>query len=380
MASSQVLTAGVADTRLALADVPYIDKNIIYRDFENNSSPYTYVMKVLDLNRERIQDMFGIIVAIDYDSKAIHFRGDSNESVVAAIQRTVQMLKEPVYNLRVDPAFVVALRILKEVKKDFSAQTGCWLHFIWVSRTVSCYGVDGAAASQYLSNVIEVVRRCIKAPKGYNGCIVTERQCDRRYKNLLKRYVDYIEAESGAKMAIKKDDLPSGTLTLQFYGTVVNINSAMDVLASNIFSNPPDKAAAPTNRRAADAPVPQSNFAETLQAQIFSGAWPSFATDGQGGLAPSLAPTEQGPPPVEPVTPIPEPDDITSTPQGLGDEESLALQLLSALRERPDVKFPTIASFIRQSGVEINWVVQLLQLLKDLNVSLPQAISYLSNC
>ena len=49
------------------------------------------------------------------------------------------------------------MRVLKTHKKDFSNRTGCWLHFKWPARTVSVYGLDGAAASTYVCNVLSEV-------------------------------------------------------------------------------------------------------------------------------------------------------------------------------------------------------------------------------
>jgi hypothetical protein len=150
------------------------------------------------------------------------------------------MLREPVFSLIVDPEHIVVLRILKEVKKEFSAQTGCWLHFIWVSRTVACYGIDGEAARDYLMQTCELVHRC-SAAGGYQGYCVVEHNFDRKYKNLIKKYVDYVERESAAKMAIKRDDLLSGSLCVQFYGTQQQIDVALQVIRNEIFTRPEEE-------------------------------------------------------------------------------------------------------------------------------------------
>jgi len=145
----------------------------------------------------------------------------------------VGMLKEPVFTLKVNPEIVVVLRILKDVKKDFSvqvrpfsqtissislyllalllarlyaSQTGCWLHFIWVSRTVSCYGLDSQSASDYVHHIIDGVRRCALSLGGCNGYIVAEQPFERKYKNLIKKYVDYIESK-----------VPSSACCLRWY-------------------------------------------------------------------------------------------------------------------------------------------------------------------
>jgi hypothetical protein len=222
---------------VVFSDLQTIDKNILYRDFEQKASPFTYVMKIVDLNRERLQKQYGLkALFIDYESSAFHVRGPVRHLVTHAVQRVVGMLKEPVFTLRVNPDFVVVLRILKDVKKDFSSATGCWLHFIWVSRTVACYGMDGNTASEYVQHIIQCVRRCAANPlTGYNGFFVTERQYDRKYKNLIKKHVDYLENKTGSKVAIKKDDVASGALVVQFYGHNNDIQEAYRVLDSEIL-------------------------------------------------------------------------------------------------------------------------------------------------
>eukprot|EP00906_Rhabdomonas_costata_P014882 RCo021352 len=237
----QQASLGLYCDSMVFSDLPDIDRNILYRDFEQKSSPYTYVMKIVDLNRERLLAAYRLSsLFIDYEVGAFHVRGDSPELVAQAVQRVSTMLREPVFTLRVNPDFVVVLRILKDVKKDFSAATGCWLHFIWVSRTVACYGLDGQAASEYAQQVIQAVRRCAANPRlGYNGYLLREQSYDRKYKNLVKKFVDFVESKSGAKVAIKKDDVSGGLIVLQFYGQPASIDEACAVLSREVLSAAP---------------------------------------------------------------------------------------------------------------------------------------------
>jgi len=219
-----------------------IDKNIVYRDFERKGSPYTYVVKIIDINRDNLTVMFQLTnVHVDLDSNVLYLEGENKQLVTQAAHRVVAMLKEPVFTVRVNPDMVVVLRILKDVKKDFSVQTGCWLHFIWVSRTVSCYGLDSTGAAEYVQHIIDGVRRCAMSPTGYNGYVVTELAYERKFKNLLKKYVDYVESKSGAKLAIKKDDITSGAIVVQFYGIPLDIQEAFRVIQNDILTRSVDE-------------------------------------------------------------------------------------------------------------------------------------------
>eukprot|EP00906_Rhabdomonas_costata_P003311 RCo005063 len=219
-----------------------VDKNIIYRDYEKKGSPYTYVVKILEINKDRLRAMFNLhAFHVDADSDSFHIQGENRHIVSQAVQRIVGILKEPVFTLKVNPEIVVVLRILKDVKKDFSVQTGCWLHFIWVSRTVSCYGLDSQSASDYVHHIIDGVRRCAMSPGGCNGYIVAEQAFERKYKNLIKKYVDYIESKSGSKLAVKKDDVAMGQVVVQFYGTPADITEAFRVIEADIMTRPIDE-------------------------------------------------------------------------------------------------------------------------------------------
>ena len=48
---------------------------------------------------------------------------------------------------------------------------------------------------------------------------------------MVKKYADFVEAKSGAKVAIKKDDVSGGLIVLQFYGQQANIDEATAVLS-----------------------------------------------------------------------------------------------------------------------------------------------------
>ena len=40
-----------------LQSIQDVDKNIIFRDYEKKGSPFTYVVKILEINKERLRTM-----------------------------------------------------------------------------------------------------------------------------------------------------------------------------------------------------------------------------------------------------------------------------------------------------------------------------------
>jgi hypothetical protein len=180
---------------------------------------------------------------VNHEQQSFHIQASQVSQVKDALHCITQMLHQPVLSFSVDPNEVIAMRILKAVKKEFSNQTGCWLHFKWPTRTVSIYGLDGDAASQYISTIMEQLRSSL-ASGGPNtdGLIITEQVYDRRYKTLIKKYVGYIETQSGAQLVIKKDDPTFGQIIVQFYGIQANIQRAQEVINEEVLVRPVDEA------------------------------------------------------------------------------------------------------------------------------------------
>jgi hypothetical protein len=242
---NEIKTArGVAKLDAPLDNIEGIDEEIIYRDFSNTGSPYTYILKIWELNKDRLCGLFQLQrMMVNHDQQTFHIQASQASQVKEALHCVTTMLHQPVLSFSVDPNEVIVMRILKAVKKEFSNQTGCWLHFKWPTRTVSIYGLDGEAASQYINTIMEQLRTSL-ASGGPNtdGLIITEQVYDRRYKTLIKKYVGYIEAHSGAQLVIKKDDPTFGQIIVQFYGIQANIQRAQEVISEEVLVRPVDEA------------------------------------------------------------------------------------------------------------------------------------------
>eukprot|EP01006_Ploeotia_vitrea_P046607 TRINITY_DN67041_c6_g1_i4.p1 TRINITY_DN67041_c6_g1~~TRINITY_DN67041_c6_g1_i4.p1 ORF type:complete len:374 (-),score=5.32 TRINITY_DN67041_c6_g1_i4:230-1351(-) len=145
------------------------------------------------------------------------------------------MLKMPVFVWRVDPEFIVALRVLKERKQDFSNHTNCWVHFTWASRSAECFGVESRPATEYLNNLLTEIRTA-KLQPDMTEKYVFEASYPRSAKQLLKKAVDTIERQSHAQVALKLDLESKGEIVVQFYGMYEAMCHARHLLEVEVSS------------------------------------------------------------------------------------------------------------------------------------------------
>jgi len=231
---------GIAELDARLDMIEGIDEEIIYRDSTNMGSPYTYIIKILGLNKDRLCAMHRLF-RLNFNSVAQTFQIQALEAqqVKDALHSIVIMLQQPVVSFCIDPKEIITMRILKNCKKEFSKETGCWLHFKWPSRVISVYGIEGAAASAYVCTLLGELRSCIaNEGVGRNGRQLMEHMFDRRYKTLIKKYVEYIETRSGAQLVILSDKTEAGYMIVQFYGQKAKIAAALNVISEEVLVLP----------------------------------------------------------------------------------------------------------------------------------------------
>uniref|UniRef100_A0A7S1I2C1 K Homology domain-containing protein n=1 Tax=Eutreptiella gymnastica TaxID=73025 RepID=A0A7S1I2C1_9EUGL len=217
-------------------DLP-IDRSIIYRDYKHTVSPYTYVTKVIALNTDRLCSLYNLrSIVVKSSRNIICVSGENMQSVRDAMEGILSMLEGPVLTMKLDADMVVGMRLFNDIKKDFSAQTGCWLHFIWVSRTVTCYGLDGKAADEYLRRSLQALWSCLMdAPTSFanlppDKMVVVDRCYDRRLSKFIKKKVDEIEQHSGAILAIKSEDVGMNLVKVQLFGTIQCVEAASEYI------------------------------------------------------------------------------------------------------------------------------------------------------
>eukprot|EP01006_Ploeotia_vitrea_P051260 TRINITY_DN67542_c6_g6_i1.p1 TRINITY_DN67542_c6_g6~~TRINITY_DN67542_c6_g6_i1.p1 ORF type:complete len:710 (-),score=36.64 TRINITY_DN67542_c6_g6_i1:1325-3142(-) len=141
----------------------------------------------------------------------------------------------PVYIWRVDQDYTVALRVLKERKQEFSHRTRCWVHFTWANRSAECFGIDNRQASEYLSNLLSVVKTA-KLKPDITEKYVLETSYPRSFKQQLKKNVDSIERQSHAQVALKLDLEAKREIIVQFYGMHEAITAARRLIDSEILA------------------------------------------------------------------------------------------------------------------------------------------------
>ena len=231
----------MSDTRihtisLKFEDLP-IDRSIIYRDYKRTVSPYTYVTKVIGLNIDRLCSLYNLrSIVVKASRNVICVSGENLKTVRDAMECIRSMLEGPVLTMKLDAHMVVGMRLFNDIKKDFSAQTGCWLHFIWVSRTVTCYGIDGKAADEYLRRSLQALWNCMMdTPTSFanlppDKMVVVDQRYDRRLSKFIKKKVDDIEQHSGAILAIKSEDIGMNLVNVQFFGTVQCVEAASEYI------------------------------------------------------------------------------------------------------------------------------------------------------
>eukprot|EP00667_Euglena_gracilis_P011721 EG_transcript_11977 len=198
------------------------------------------ILAIVERNADVFIQHFGLeALEVDFAAHAFTVAGRDPAQVSAARARLVHMLREPLFVLRINPKVIVGMRLLNETKKQFSLETGCWMHFAWATHTIGCYGLNGAAAGRYVHDVLSTVERCVAAcasgvPPAADCPIVMEETYDRRLKPLIKKYVNVIEARTNAKLAVQSDDAETRHITVQFYGKTANIAQARHMIVSEL--------------------------------------------------------------------------------------------------------------------------------------------------
>eukprot|EP01004_Peranema_trichophorum_P001338 NODE_1159_length_2093_cov_58.914213_g476_i2.p1 GENE.NODE_1159_length_2093_cov_58.914213_g476_i2~~NODE_1159_length_2093_cov_58.914213_g476_i2.p1 ORF type:complete len:397 (+),score=39.15 NODE_1159_length_2093_cov_58.914213_g476_i2:32-1192(+) len=209
-----------------------IDKSIIFRGRNSNCSQFTYVQKVVELNQKSLCSKCGIS-NVFVDDSCCWVQG-SSQSVQLAKQEIVNVLSRPCLSLQIQPEFVVALRLLNQVKRDFSEKTGCWLHFIWCKRIVQCYGIDSNNANQYITSLIDYVKANDKAGTDPSKPFAILRTYDRSASSVLKKNIEYIESFSGALIGIV--EVKSSGATVQLFGTLQSLETALELIDREVLN------------------------------------------------------------------------------------------------------------------------------------------------
>eukprot|EP00667_Euglena_gracilis_P009797 EG_transcript_9961 len=216
------------------------------------------ILTIVHKNRNTFVELFHLSgLDVDFSNHTFTIHGNDEQMVEWARQRIVSMLQEPLFTVRINPKVIVGMRLLNDAKKHFSVETGCWLHFAWASHTISCYGLNGTAAGQYIHTILQNVDHCASSPAGVDGNIVTEDSYDRRLKPLIKKYVNFIESQTKAKVAVQKDDPDAKEIVVQFYGREEDIAKAKHMILNDLEEMQQKELAAKKEKKSAAAGSPR---------------------------------------------------------------------------------------------------------------------------